>query len=298
MSVRVPTLTTYGRLERGLGTSLSRVQDLQSQLASGSRIGRLSDDPVGASTGLALRAQEASWAAYDRTAGDATAILGTTDNALQGASTLLQQVRQLAVSGNSGALNPTARSAVADQIANLRQQLVDVANTQHLGRAVFGGHKAVAVSATAGVYGFAGDAGAMNRQVSPSVTVDVNADGNAIFGFDADAGQDLFSVLGRLEDAVRSGDPAALATGQTELSTRTASVTAALGQVGAAQNRITAAQDLGRSVVDGLVRQRSDIEDVDLAQTVLRLQAAQNGYSAALGAVARADLPSLANFLH
>ncbi len=293
--MRVPTISTYGRLERGLAISLGRVVDLQSQLASGTRINKLSDDPVGAAAGLRLRTQEASFAAYERAADDATAVLATTDNALQGASTMLAQVRQLAVSGNSGALDPNARSAIADQIGNLRLQLLDVANTQHLGRAIFGGHKAAAVDPATGT--FVGDNGAISRQVSPSVTVDVNSGGAAVFGFDAGPGQDLFAVLGQLETAVRSGDPAALAAGQDALALRTSSVTAALGKVGANQNRITAAQDLGRSVVDGLVAQRSAIEDTDLAQTILRLQAAENGYSAALGAVARADLPSLANFL-
>lgn len=299
MSLRVPTATTYSRLERGLGVSLSRVQQLQGQLASGTRIGKLSDDPVGAANGLALRAQETDWTAYARTADDASTALGTTDNALQDASALLRQARVLAVQGNNAALDPASRGSIADQIADLRDQLAGVANTQHLGRAVFGGHRATAVGSTGSppTYAYAGDGGTVSRQVSPAVTVAVNLDGRQVFGFDGDPGADVFAVLSRLADAVRAGNPADSATAQGELAVRADAVGAALGRVGALTNRVSAAAALGARITDDLLASRSQVEDIDLAATVLRLRAAENGYEAALGAVARADLPSLANFL-
>jgi len=301
MSLRVPTSTTYSRLERGLAVSLNRVQVLQGQLGSQSRISKLSDDPVGAATGLALRAQETDWAAYGRSADDATAVLGTTDGALQTASTLLQQVNELSVTAVNGALDSTSRAALASQIAALRDQLVDTANTPHLGRAVFGGHRALAVdedtTTTPPTYTYAGDAGVVTRQVAPSVTLPVNLDGAALFGFDGAAGTDVFSRLSALETAVRSGDMTGIAANQQELQAHTTRITNALGQIGAAENRVESATQLGTTVLDRLTEQRSAVEDIDLAATIMRLQAAENGYNAALGAVAKADLPSLANFL-
>jgi len=301
MTLRVPTSTTYSRLERGLAVSLSRVQVLQGQLASQSRIAKLSDDPVGAATGLTLRAQETNWAAYQRTADDATANLGTTEGALSTSSTLLIRIKELAVNAVSGANDSTARAALGAEISDLRDQLVGIANTPHLGRAVFGGHRATAVavdtSTSPPTYSFAGDSGKVSRQVSPSVTLTVNVDGQSLYGFDAGQGADLFSVLDRLETAVRGGDAAGIATAQDELQVRTSAVTSALGQIGAATNRVDSATELGRTVLDQLTTQRSQVEDVDLAATVLRLQAAENGYTAALGAVSRANLPSLADFL-
>lgn len=298
MTLRVPTSTTYSRLERGLAVSLDRVQRLQGQLASQSRIDKLSDDPVGAATGMRLRAQEAGLASYRRSAEDATAVLGTTDQALQEASRLLREARSLAVSGVNGAHDAIGRAAIADQIAGLREDLGRVANTQHLGRAVFGGHRAAAVSSTGTppTYSYAGDSGTVSRQVSPAVTLGVNVDGRAVFGL---GGPDpsVFQVLTDLEAAVRTGNGPATQSAQAALAVRTGAVSTALGQVGAMQNRVQAATEQGETVLESLVEQRSAIEDVDLAATIIRLRAAENGYEAALGAVARADLPSLANFL-
>ena len=301
MSLRVPTSTTYSRLERGLAVSLSRVQTLQGQLSSGSRISRFSDDPVGASAGLRMRAEEADWAAYGRAADDATASLGTTEGALNRGVTLLQRAADIGIAAGNGSLGADARGALADELAALRNQLADVANTQHLGRAVFGGHRATAVAAdsstTPPTYSYAGDDGKVSRQIAPTVTLAVNLDGNAVFGFDQGDGQDLFSVLGRLETAVRSGDGADLAAAQAALRPRSTAVLSSLGRIGALTNRVESSIRLGESVVDRLTEQRSEVEDVDMAQTIMRLQAATNSYQAALGAVARADLPSLADFL-
>ena len=323
MSLRVPTSTTYSRLERSLSTSLGRVQDLQGQLSSGSRINKLSDDPAGAATGMRLRAQETDWTAYQGTADDAKAILATTDSTLQQSSILLTRVRELAISSVSGALGPEERAAIGAQVADLRSQLLDLANTTHLGRAVFGGHQANAVRQTAPgqpavpgsagppavapvpatppTFGFVGDSGVVSRQVSPSVTLAANVPGQAVFGFDQppvnSAPQDVFSVLGRLELAVRDGNNAAIAAEQAGLATRTSAVLVGMGEIGAKMNRVTTASELGSQIRDRLLEHRSEVEDVDLAAAIVRMQAAQNSYTAALGAVARADLPSLANFL-
>lgn len=292
--MRVPTSTQYSRLERGLGVSLARVQQLQGQLASGSRISKPSDDPVGASVGLRLRAQEASWTAYRRTADDAIASLATTDAALQSSSSLLRRARELSVQAVNGAYGPAERAALADEVAQIRLQVVELANTRHLGRAVFGGHQGTAIAADGS---WAGDTGVVSRQVSPEVTVVVNLDGRQVFGFGAADDQDVFSVLSRLERAVRAGDVAAITTSQAEVRARFDSVVTGLGQVGALQNRVESATALGQAALESIMQHRSQVEDVDLAAAIMRLQTAQTGYQAALGAVGRANLPSLADFL-
>ena len=300
--MRVTQTSTYVALSAGLNQGLSRVQNLQAELASGRRIQRYSDDPVGAASALRLRGQEDDWAAYQRAADDAGSALGTTDGALQTMSSLLRRVRELAVSAVNGTLGPAEHAAIGEEIGNLRDQLKDVGNTRHLGRAVFGGFQQQAVrvdtSTSPPTWSYAGDSGLVKRQVSPTVTVDINLNGPALFGFAGPAGEDIFSVLDSLEANVRAGNNAGIGLDQARLQTRTESVQVALGQVGARQNRVESASQLGRTVVDRLTAQRSAIEDVDIAEAILKLSAASTGYQAALGAVARADLPSLANFLH
>jgi flagellar hook-associated protein 3 FlgL len=296
--MRVSSLSQYLTTSQGLSTALERVQRVQQQVTSGKTLTRWSDDPAAATSAERYRAEETDWATYQRSGTDAQAWLGTADGALQSMSSIMIRVKQLAVSASSGSLTPSSREAIADEVDQLRKQLLDLGNTTHLGRALFGGFTPAALATdAAGVVSYAGDSGQVKRQISPTVTVTVNIDAKNIFGFTAGAGQDVFSQLADLAGAARSGSTAGLASAQTALEARHADILQGLAQVGSVTNRIDVAQTTGSVALQDLATRRSEVEDVDLAEAVMRLSSAQAGYTAALGAASRANLPSLADFL-
>src|SRR3712207_4269338 len=205
--MRVSTSSQYLLLAQNLNDSLSRVQQHQTTLSSGRRINRFSDDAVGTAAAMRMRSQERDWGAYQRAAEDASSFIGTTDGALQTMSNLLRRAKELAITAVNGAGNNEVRAAIASEIGDLRDQLRDISNTQHLGVAVFGGFEAKAVQEVAGPpvsWVFTGDAGEVKRQVSPTVTVTINMNGAELLGFSA--GDDVFSVLNDLEAAAATGN--------------------------------------------------------------------------------------------
>ena len=296
--MRVTGTTSYTTMRDALGANMSRIADLQTQLGTGRRINRASDDPVGAATALRYRSYEADQEAYAQSADDALTRLIASDTALQGMSTSLQRVRALAVQAGNGSLNPTARGAIAEELLALRDELVTLANSTHGGQALFGGHAVTALGrGPDGSWSFAGDGGAVQRRVGQGTVLDVATDGRTAFGFDQGAGADLFSVVERLASAARTGDTATLQRAQDELATRSTTVLSTLSSVGARSNAVESARSRGAQFVDRITTERSLLEDVDLAEAIMKLSAAQTGYQAALGAIAKADLPSLADFL-
>jgi flagellar hook-associated protein 3 FlgL len=70
-----------------------------------------------------------------------------------------------------------------------------------------------------------------------------------------------------------------------------------LSIVGARTNQVESARDAGLQRVDTLKQHRSSLEDTDIAESVMDLQMAQNGYQAVLGATAKLTMPSLVDFL-
>lgn len=297
--MRVSSLSQYLQTSQGLQSALGRVQQVQAQVSSGKTLTSWADDPASASAAERYRAEEADWATYQKSATDATSWLGAADGALQSMSTIMSRVKQLAVSAQSGALTTQSREAIASEIDQLRDQLKDLGNTTQLGRSIFGGFQPAALAQdAAGNITFVGDAGQVKRQVSPTVTLDVNVSGSSVFGFTAGAGQDVFSQLSALSAATRSGNNAAVSAAQTTLEARHDDMLKNLAQVGATTNRVESSQSTGSLAVQDLASRRSAVEDVDLADAVMRLSSAQAGYTAALGAASRANLPSLADFLH
>ncbi len=297
--MRVSSISTYLTSSQSLGAALERVQRQQAQVGSGKTLTRWSDDAAAAASAERYRGQEADWTSFRRTATDAKSWLGTADGALQSMSFVLSRVKQLAVSAASGALTDASRKAVADELDQLKGELRDVGNTTHLGRSLFGGFGAAALTTdAAGTVTYAGDDGEVKRQVSPTITLQVNVSGRDVFGFNAPPGEDLFSMLTSLSTAVRAGDSATIASSQTTLKARHDDVLRGLAQVGTTTNRVENAYDTGGVALQDLASRRSELEDVDLADAVLKMNAAQASYTAALGAASRANLPSLADFLH
>jgi flagellar hook-associated protein 3 FlgL len=296
--MRVSSLSQYLTTSQGLGSALERFQREQAKVSSGKAITRWSDDPAAATSAERYRAEEADWSTYQRSGTDAQAWLSSADGALQSMSSIMIRVKQLAVSASSGSQTATSRAAIADEVEQLRNELRDLGNSTHLGRSLFGGFASSALATdSAGVVSYTGDGGSVQRQVSPTVTVAVNVDAKDVFGFGAGAGQDVFSQLTDLANAARSGSTAALATAQGVLEARHADVLKGLSVIGAVTNRVEVAQASGSAALQDLAGRRSQLEDVDLADAVMKLSSAQAGYTAALGAASRANLPSLADFL-
>jgi len=296
--MRVSTLSNYLTTTHGLGSALERVQQTREQVASGKTLTRWSDDPAAASAAERYRAEEADHTTYQRSAGDAQAWLGTADGALQSMSSILVRIKELAVSATNGSLTSASREAIAQEVEELRDQLRDLGNTTHLGRSLFGGFAPTALgTGPGGVVTLTGDAGEVKRQVSPTITVTVNVHASEVFGFAAGAGQDLFSQLDQLASAARAGNTAAAGAAQSTLEARHGDILKGLAKVGAVTNRVHTAEAGGSAALQDLAERRSEVEDVDLADAVLRMSSAQAGYQAALGAAARANLPSLAEFL-
>lgn len=295
--MRVTSTSTYVSMREALGAGSERVAQLRDQMGTGRRINSAADDPVGSATALRYRSQESAETAWQRSADDAVTRLTVADTALQSSSSALRRARELVVLAGNGTLSAGARASVADEIGAVREELLDLANTRHGGHAVFGGFAGAAVEQVAGAWRYAGDDGKVQRQVGAGVVVDVNPDGRTTFGFDQPPGEDLFSVLERLAAAARSGDQGGLAVDGALLQRRADGVLSTLGSVGATTNRVETARLRSLAYADQVRAERSSVEDLDLAEAVLQLTQARNGYEAALGAVAKADLPSLASFL-
>jgi flagellar hook-associated protein 3 FlgL len=277
---------------QGALTAMAKVQE---QLETGRKLNRPSDSPAGTTTALRVRSALADQTQYLRNAADGKAWLSTVDSALRGITSQVQRAQVLALQGaNTGAMSQTALDALATEIDQIRASALQQANTQYLGRPVFGGTTSGtgAFDATTGAY--VGDGGVVERRVGDEVTVRVDADGVQTFGPDGD---NLFSHLADLATALRAGDSAGIGTGIDRLAADLTRLSGAAAGEGARYNRIAKASDLATQSQLQLKSSLSDVEDIDLAAVTIDLQTRQVAYQAALAAAGRTIQPSLLDFL-
>ena len=103
--------------------------DYYSQIASGSLLERAANDPARSGIVEKLEAQTRGYDVGQRNAEDGKSVLNVADGALSGIADQLQQMRELAVqASNSATLSKGDRSAIQEQIEQLKQGISDIAN--------------------------------------------------------------------------------------------------------------------------------------------------------------------------
>jgi flagellin-like hook-associated protein FlgL len=279
---------------QGLNRNLDAVGKLQQQLTSGRVINAPSDSPTGTNRAMQTRGDQAAVAQQARNISDATGWLEQGDSTLQEMLSTARRVRDLTVQGlNTGAASDASQGALATEVTSLREGLLGLANTTVQGRPLFGGvtPDGAAYDASGAFVGMPGNG--VVRRLSASETVRVDVSGPDAFGPDGD---NLFDIVGRIATDL-TADPAALDGHLAALDGVMATMMTAVADVGARASRVERAADLNfdRSLL--LTQQLGETENVDLPETIMRLQMQQVGYEAALAATAKAISPTLLDYL-
>ena len=278
---------------RHLRSQLEAFAQVNEEIASGKRLQRPAEDPVAAEVALSLRAELEALRAYERTIDLSSGWVAATESALRSLADLVVRSRNVALRG-ADATNTAALAELADEAEALFEEAVSVANRRHGDHYLFAGFQTdtepFAVSAgPPTTVTYAGDAGAMEREVGPGDTVQINV-----------AGDELLPVLNELAalvDALRSGDTSAVEARLTSLSNALEQIASWASRIGSAMNRIDAARarlDQMRLDAQSVL---SQVEDTDVADAAVELNIRERGYLATLAALARSSRATLMDYL-
>lgn len=292
-------ISEQGRLNKQvsyLNSAAERMDRIQQQLATGKRIDRASDDPSGTALALAHRKSIAFESQMRRNMENGTAFLNVTESALGSATELLQRARELTVQASNGTNGPDELRAIGAEIGQLVEGLAQVANSNFGGAYIFSGHKTqtpayLVTGSPPTAITNQGDAGQRIHRISAQDTVATNVSGATAFGT-------IFDELIALRDNLNSNGPVAVTrAGIANIDTALDRVVQARADVGARLNRFESAQRRSEDSDIALQGLRAEIEDIDLADTIVKMTAQQNALQAALGAIGRTSNDSLLNYL-
>ena len=290
MSVsRVTSRTMSNVAMRGLQSSLARTQDLQNQLSSGRRVNRPGDDPAAAAASMKLRSARTANQQYQRNVEDSTGRLNVADSALTQISERVLRAQELVLSANNGALGPESRSAIAQELNSIREEVIGLYNTRWLDRPVFGGTAAGSVALLPdGTY--VGDDEPVLSRINADTVLRVDVSGIA-------AGADtLPDVIAAAADNVVN-DPSNIGSSIEALAGSLNKVLEALGDVGARAGRLDTAKARLQSDELDFTSRISENEEADLPLTIMNLEAQKVGYQAALATAANILQTSLVDYL-
>ncbi len=278
-SITNSTQAFYGRSQLHMSILRAEAEELQSQLATGERLSRSSDDPVAASRLRMLARQEQLGGIDAGNAQRASDDLQLTGNTLEAIADDLIRARELALFAANETTGDTERAAIAIELDELLLRILGNANrTDSDGNALLGGEgsgRAYEMDAT-GVVTYIGTATSGTLDLGGGQSITRGLTGPEVLSFDAGAGPtDLFAQVAALAAALRAtgGDPAAAARDALagfdealETVTRNQTVTGSrIAWLDIVQDRHVD-QSLSRS------RQIADTGGVEFASTVAELQ--------------------------
>ncbi|MGY1805619.1 flagellar hook-associated protein FlgL [Blastococcus sp. SYSU D00922] len=279
---------------QGLNRNLDAVGKLQQQLTSGRVINAPSDSPTGTNKAMQLRGEQAAVAQHTRNISDAKSWLDQGDSTIREMLDTTRKVRDLTVQGlNTGAVSDASQQALATEVTSLREGLLSLANTLVQGRPLFGG-----LTPDAKAYNddgtWAGMAGPQTKlRVSESEQVRVDLTGPEAFGPD---GANLFDIVERIATNLTT-DPVALETDLADLDVAIQRMSTAVADIGTRSARVDRAELMNFDRSLSLQAQLGETENVDLPNTIMKLEMQKVGYEAALAATAKAISPTLLDYL-
>ena len=190
--MRIATANSYNVSLDSLVNRQTSLSSTQEQLTTGKRVNRASDDPAAAARSERALASERRSVADQRAVDASDNAMTLTESALGDAGGLLQQAREALVAAGNATYTDAERAGVANQLADLRQQLFAVANrTDGSGTYLFGGQgstQAPFSDAPGGVQ-FQGTAGNVQAASGDALPLTVDGDttwmrartGNGVF---------------------------------------------------------------------------------------------------------------------
>ena len=124
-----------------INNNLVKLSKLQAQASSQKKIEVPSDDPVAAVKSLKLTSYLANIQQYQENAEAANSWMGYSDSALSQIGDILATIREETVEAANGTLTDDDLEKISTEIMEMKNSIIEVANTSYAGRSIFAGYQ-------------------------------------------------------------------------------------------------------------------------------------------------------------
>ena len=246
--MRISTAQYYKTNADQLQARQNKVAEVQAKLGSGKQLLHPSENPSKADLISRLESGKERQAVYSKNVDAAQTRLTSEEAVLTSMTQIMQRITELTVQGGNDTLAAEDRAVIAAEVKALRDELLNLANTQDIsGNYIFSGNKVQApafVENSSGVVTYNGDYGRLQINVSDVRRLSINTIGPELFSTaDFAALDDLVTKL--------TGDNGS-------------GIRSSISKVEAISNKLTVSYGTMASRVAAIESQRTIIEDTEL----------------------------------
>ncbi|WP_430790959.1 flagellar hook-associated protein FlgL [Virgibacillus flavescens] len=280
---------------RNLSNSYSSLGTYMDQLATGKKINKPSDDPVIAMKGMNYRSQVIEVEQFKRNTNEVHNWMDNSDAALDKATQALQKMRELAVQASNDTYGSEERDNIKEEVEQLKEHLIDIANTNVNGKFIFNGTKTesmpVQTDPATDELVFDQSGSPVLIEVSTNTKLKANVSGSEVFN------ADLFGKIDEFITALDSNNQDGVDDSIETLDEGINNVINSRADLGARMNRLDLIENRLSSQEINAKRMMSNNEDIDYEKVITKLTAQESVHRAALSAGSRIIQPTLLDFL-
>jgi flagellar hook-associated protein 3 FlgL len=262
-------------------------QQLTQQLSSGVSVTSLSSNPGAAAQDSTIANEMSADATFTQSSATTTGQMQVVDSTLGSLVTQMTQAISVATEGNNGTLDAANESAIAQQLAGIRNQVLSLANTTYQGVAIFAGSKtnvapfSLDTTTSPATVTYSGDNVAPTTQTPSGSVISTSIPGDAVFGGGSGTSANVLGILNNLIDDFSSGtsaiaDTEALSTSLSQVSTIRAQFDGSLNQMQSAVTYTQTQQVQLQSSEDALVQDNPAQTATDLSNAEVQRNALLN----------------------
>lgn len=300
MTFRVAEFTTLRQFLRYNEGSRTEAAETLERLSTLKKVNRASDNPNDYRRIKNTLSELEQNAAFSNNIENSLAKFRLTEDALTNIRESLDEAREITIQGTSFLYGDAERETIADQIQQLRLNIINNLNTRYEGEYLFSGTALGTEpfpNAATGAY--AGNNDLQEVRITETDRIVTNFTGEAIaFGTTGQGGtQDVLDLLADLETAFRNNDLVAIDAEIPRLRPAVERINGLVSEVGTRTMRITREQERYLSFEETLRSTLAQIEDADLALEATQLEEINTAIDAQLRAQGTVNRQTLLDFL-
>lgn len=283
---------------RNISGSYEDLDTYMNQLSSGKKITRPSDDPVTAVKGMNYHSQSAAIEQYKRNTNEVHRWLDNSDAALDKATQAMQKIKELAVQATNDTNDETERESIGKEVEEIKEHLVDIANTKVNGEYIFNGtdtdNKPVSKNEE-GKWEVPGEKEPVKIEVADGIKLTANMDPDSLFD------EDLFDDIDKFANALKGSEESSesdIEKSINRMDDHIENVIVSRADVGARMNRLELTENRLEEQEEFTEKALANNEDVDYEKVITKLKTQESMHRAALSAGSRIIQPSLVDFLN
>lgn len=310
--MRVTNSMLLSNYLKNINSNLNSVGKMQQQMASGKRINKISDDPIGAISSMQVRTKLYKTEQYQKNVDKALSWLDETESSVLELNEVLKSAYETAVNQSTETMDPQDKKAAAELIGQLRDHLITVGNAKTGDKYIFGGYNVTnapfEVDASGNILYNGRDLtngtdpalidmadDSISYAVGFNITLGISTNGARLFGTGDD---NLYTLLDSFYNALNSDAPASELSGYvSKIQDAQSNVLSIEAEIGGKTNRLELIQDRFEDDIITYTDRKSKIEDVDEADAIMNYKMAETVYQASLQVGSDIIQLSLVDFL-